>query len=59
MVPAKKESIILQDLDLALLRGLFESRVMTIAQVTALYCDSKSYAANKRLQRLKAVGFIS
>lgn len=52
------ETIQFQPRDLALLRGLFESRVMTTAQATALYFDNKIDAANKRLQKLKACGFI-
>src|ERR1019366_4619544 len=47
-----------QPRDLALLRGLFESRVMTTAHATALYFDNKIDAANKRLQKLKSCGFI-
>ncbi len=48
----------LQDRDRLLLRGLFESRVMTTAHATALYFDNKIDAANKRLQKLKSCGFI-
>jgi hypothetical protein len=47
-----------QNRDLALLRGLFECRVMTTAHATALFFDNKIDAANKRLQKLKAAGFI-
>jgi hypothetical protein len=50
--------ILLQNRDVALLRGFFESRVMTTAHATALYFDKKTDAANKRLQKLKATGFI-
>ena len=49
----------LQDRDLALLRGLFECRVMTTDHATALYFEGKGEAAKKRLQKLKAAGFIS
>jgi len=48
--------ISLQKRDLALLRGLFESRVMTNDHATALYFEGKSEAAKKRLQKLKAAG---
>lgn len=41
-----------------LLRGLFESRVMTAAHVAALYFDGRKEAAKKRLQKLKATEFI-
>lgn len=51
--------ILLQDRDLALLRGLFECRVLTSDHATALYFGGKSEAAKKRLQKLKAAGFIS
>jgi hypothetical protein len=51
-------SISLQKRDLDLLRGLFESRVMTTAHATALYFEGKIDAANKRLQKLKSCGFI-
>lgn len=51
-------SLQLQNRDLALLRGLFESRVMTADHAATLYFDSKSEAAKKRLQKLKAAGFI-
>jgi hypothetical protein len=51
-------AISLQDRDLSLLRGLLESRVMTTAHATALFFDGKSEAAKKRLQKLKAAGFV-
>jgi hypothetical protein len=50
----KTPALELQARDLLLLRGLFESRVMTGAQVCALYFAGKSEAAKKRLQKLKA-----
>jgi len=50
--------ISLQHRDLGLLRGLFESRVMTAAHVAALYFDGKKEATKKRLQKLKAAEFI-
>lgn len=50
--------ISLQERDLTLLRGLFESRVMTTAHATALYFDGHPEAAKKRLQRLKAAGVV-
>lgn len=53
------ESVSLQERDLALFRSLFESRVMTTAHVAALHFDEKKEAAKKRLQRLKAAGFIT
>jgi hypothetical protein len=47
-----------QDRDFRLLRGLFESRVMTAAHIATLYFDGKREAAKKRLQKIKAAGFI-
>ncbi len=52
------DSINLQDRDLALLRGLFESRVMTAGHIAALYFDGRNEAGKKRLQKLKAAGFV-
>jgi hypothetical protein len=59
MLRSKKDSISLQDRDIALLRGLFECRVMTKDHVTALYFEGKGEAAKKRLQKLKAAKLIS
>jgi len=47
-----------QNRDFALLRGLFESRVMTGTHVAAIYFNGKKEAAKKRLQRIKAAGLI-
>jgi hypothetical protein len=60
MRPNKETPVNLQfqPRELALLRGLFESRVMTTAHATALYFNNKMDAANKRLQKLKSCGFI-
>ncbi len=49
----------LQDRDLALLRSLFECRVMTTSHAAVLHFEGKPHAANKRLQKLKAAQFIS
>jgi len=57
MAEPRADALQLQDRDLALLRGLFESRVMTNDHAAALYFDGKSEAAKKRLQKLKAAGF--
>ena len=48
----------IRDRDIAVLRDLFESRVMTSAHVAALYFDGSKEAAKKRLQKLKAAKFI-
>ncbi|MFH0957633.1 MAG: replication-relaxation family protein [Pseudomonadota bacterium] len=47
-----------QNRDLAILRGLFESRIMTSIHLAALYFDGRKEAAKKRLQKLKAAGLI-
>ena len=54
-----RSGIEFQERDLALLRGLFESRVMTSKHVAALYFDGRTEAAKKRLQKLKAAGLVS
>ena len=59
MATSELDGIQLQQRDLALLRGLFESRVVTAAQAAVLYFEGKQEAARKRLQKLKAVGLIN
>jgi hypothetical protein len=61
MPAAKSDSapVNLQERDLALFRSLFESRVMTAAHAAVLHFDGKKEATKKRLQRLKAAGFIA
>jgi Replication-relaxation len=59
MAKLSRQSFLLQDRDLALLRGLFESRIMTAAHIATLYFDEKKEAAKKRLQKIKAAGLIS
>ncbi len=49
----------LQDRDVDLLRGLYESRLLTLSHAAALYFDGKSEAAKKRLQKLKSAGLVS
>jgi hypothetical protein len=48
----------IQPRDIALLRGLFESRIMTLAHAAALYFNGKPEAAKKRTQKLKAAGLV-
>jgi hypothetical protein len=55
----KADALQLQDRDFALLRGLFECRVMTTGHATAFYFGAKIDAANKRLQKLKSAGLIT
>lgn len=49
----------LQDRDLLLLRGLFESRVMTLAHLATFYFHNSIEAATKRVQKLKAAGLLN
>jgi len=51
-------SLQFQDRDFALLRGLFECRVMTADHVATLYFDGKREYTKKRLQKIKAAGLI-
>lgn len=44
--------------DLDLLRGLFDSRLMTLTHAAALYFDGRREAAKKRVQKLKAAGLV-
>ncbi|MCI0560267.1 MAG: hypothetical protein MN733_17410, partial [Nitrososphaera sp.] len=52
-------SLKIQERDLSLLRGMFESRVLTAAHASVLYFGGKKEATKKRLQKLKAAGLIS
>lgn len=54
-----RQPIDFQDRDILILRGLFESRVMTLAHVTTLYFDGRAEAAKKRVQKLKSAGVIA
>ncbi len=49
---------VLQPRDLAILRGLFDSRVATIHHLSTLYFGGKITAARKRVQKLKEAGII-
>lgn len=51
--------IALQPRDLAVLLGFFESRIMTLAHVAAIYFEGRTEAAKKRLQKLKSAGFLA
>ena len=54
----RDDSLHLQDRDFIILRGLFESRIMTSAHVAVLYFGGRKEAAKKRLQKLKTAGLI-
>jgi hypothetical protein len=58
MAQREQIGIKIQPRDWILLRGLFESRVMTLAHATVLYFDGKKEMAKKRLQKLKAFGIV-
>lgn len=49
----------LTDRDWQVLRGLFESRIMTAAHVAALYFRGHADAARKRLWKLQTSGYIT
>lgn len=53
------ESVLLQARDFELLKGLFESRVMTLSHIASLFFEGRDEAAKKRVQKLKAGGFIA
>lgn len=48
----------IQKRDLALLRSLFESRVMTAGHIATLHFDNKKEATKKRLQKLKSARLL-
>lgn len=52
-------SIECQERDIALLRDLFVSRIMTLAHISALHFEGRGEAAKKRIQKLKAAGLIA
>ena len=54
----KKAAMQLQDRDLALLRGLFECRVMTIGHIATLFFEDKIAYAYKRVQQLKSAEYM-
>ncbi|MGI8426634.1 MAG: replication-relaxation family protein [Actinomycetota bacterium] len=53
-----RPSIELQDRDLAIFRGLFESRLMTLGHIARLYFDGRPEAAKKRIQGLKSARYL-
>lgn len=54
----RRPSLELQERDLAIFRGLFESRLMTLDHIARLYFANQYEAAKKRIQRLKAERFL-
>jgi hypothetical protein len=53
-----KHKPVLTERDRALLRDLIESRVMLLSQITVLHFAGKKEYAKKRLQVLKAAGYV-
>jgi hypothetical protein len=47
-----------QPRDVLILRGLFESRIMTLANLAGLHFNDQQEAAKKRIQKLKAAGVV-
>ncbi len=54
----KSTPIELQPRDVLMLRGLFDSRLITLAHAAAMYFDGRSESAKKRIQKLKAAGLV-
>jgi Replication-relaxation len=52
-ISTTRAEVELQERDLAILQGLFESRLMTLTHITHLYFNGRGEAAKKRIQRLK------
>lgn len=53
-----RPGIELQERDLAILQGLFESRLMTLTHITHLYFNGRGEAAKKRIQQLKGDRYV-
>ena len=45
-------SVFIRPRDVRVLRGLFESRLMKLSHIAALYFDGSPEAAKKRIQKL-------
>jgi len=58
MSTGDQKRIEIRDRDVALLRTLFECRVMTRSHAATLHFDGKTEAAKKRVQSLKAAGYV-
>lgn len=53
------QTVRLQGRDFAVLRCLFESRVMTLSHITTLFFEGHKEAAKKRMQALKCAGLVA
>lgn len=49
----------MQERDISLLKDLYMSRIMSLSHIAALHFEGKSEAAKKRVQKLKAAGYIA
>jgi hypothetical protein len=56
---SRKKTPRITDRDIEILRGLFESRIMTLAQLASIYFEGKYEATKKRLQTLRRSGLIA
>lgn len=56
--PTKKPNVQLTSRDREVLIGLFEARVFTLKQIAQLYFDDRYEMTKKRLQKLKAAGYV-
>ncbi len=54
----RESALEIQERDFALLLGLYECRVMALRHVCELYFEGRMEAAKKRLQKLKAGGYV-
>jgi len=59
MLGESKRGVHLQSRDLAILRGLFESRVMSLNHISLMYFEGRKEAATRRVRHLKAAGAIA
>jgi hypothetical protein len=59
MVSPARYNAELTNRDLSFLIGLFESRLMTLAQAAAIHFGGSGEAAKKRVQKLKAAGYVA
>lgn len=55
----KQSGVIPQDRDISLLRGLYESRIMTRQHIAVLFFEGKADAAKKRVQKLIRARYIT
>lgn len=55
----RRPTVELTERDMQLLRGLFEARVMTLAHAAVFHFGGSIEAAMKRVQKLKAAGYIA